>query len=167
LHSTATEVGLASTRRFVPPRFATASKYSERGAITFAAMSGAPTLGSSKGKANGVGKVLRTQDIDGHDLPPSPAPSTPRNGRKYALMTELVYTESSDQYNASSVPIYQVHGHSLPDSIGAVLQEQRPLTVGSLQHSSKTRPQVAARNTITRALATLHGRTSSDTLRKS
>jgi hypothetical protein len=48
-------------------------------------------------------------DIDGHDLPPSPAPSTPRNGgRKYALMTELVYTESSDQYNASSVPIYQV-----------------------------------------------------------
>jgi cystathionine beta-lyase len=57
---------------------------------------------SSKGKA----PVL---DIDGHNLPPSPAPSTPRSaGRKYALMTELVYTESTDQYNASSVPIYQV-----------------------------------------------------------
>lgn len=47
-------------------------------------------------------------DIDGHNLPPSPAPSTPRSaGRKYALATELVYTESTDQYNASSVPIYQ------------------------------------------------------------
>ncbi|KAH6611983.1 cystathionine beta-lyase-like protein [Boeremia exigua] len=56
---------------------------------------------SSKSK----GPVL---DIDGHNLPPSPAPSTPRNaGRKYALATELVYTESTDQYNASSVPIYQ------------------------------------------------------------
>jgi cystathionine beta-lyase len=63
---------------------------------------------SSKGKANGLGKVALPLDVDGHDLPPSPAPSSPRNGRKYALMTELVYTESSDQYNASSVPIYQV-----------------------------------------------------------
>lgn len=60
---------------------------------------------SSKSK----GPVL---DIDGHNLPPSPAPSTPRNaGRKYALATELVYTESTDQYNASSVPIYQVCRH--------------------------------------------------------
>lgn len=63
---------------------------------------------SSKGKANGVVKTNIPLDIDGHDLPPSPAPSSPRNGRKYALMTELVYTESNDQYNASSVPIYQV-----------------------------------------------------------
>ncbi|KAF2714200.1 cystathionine beta-lyase-like protein [Pleomassaria siparia CBS 279.74] len=62
---------------------------------------------SSKGKFAGEGKALTTQDLDGHNLPPSPAPSTPRNGRKYALMTELVYTESNDQYNASSVPIYQ------------------------------------------------------------
>jgi cystathionine beta-lyase len=74
-------------------------------------MSGSPLEGSSKGKGkvNATGKALQTRDIDGHDLPPSPAPSTPRNGRKYALMTELVYTESNDQYNASSVPIYQVH----------------------------------------------------------
>ncbi|KAF2727786.1 cystathionine beta-l [Polyplosphaeria fusca] len=70
-------------------------------------MSGPSTGESSKAKANGVGKAFVTKDLDGHDLPPSPAPSTPRNGRKYALMTELVYTESNDQYNASSVPIYQ------------------------------------------------------------
>lgn len=63
---------------------------------------------SSKGKANGLSKTAIPLDIDGHNLPPSPAPSSPHNGRKYALMTELVYTESSDQYNASSVPIYQV-----------------------------------------------------------
>ena len=54
------------------------------------------------------GKAPAALDLDGHNLPPSPAPSTPRNGRKYALATELVYLESNDQYNASSVPIYQV-----------------------------------------------------------
>ncbi|KAH0417023.1 hypothetical protein KCU90_g13036, partial [Aureobasidium melanogenum] len=47
-------------------------------------------------------------DVDGHNLPPSPTPSSPSNGKnKYSLATELVYTESNDQYNASSVPIYQ------------------------------------------------------------
>ncbi|KAI5466551.1 Cys/Met metabolism PLP-dependent enzyme-domain-containing protein [Mariannaea sp. PMI_226] len=51
---------------------------------------------------------LKRVDLDGHDLPPSPAPSSPRNGRlKYALATELVYTDSKDQYGASSIPIYQ------------------------------------------------------------
>lgn len=55
-----------------------------------------------------LGKAFSQIDLDGHDLPPSPAPSSPRNGKKYAFATELVYTESSDQYNASSVPIYQV-----------------------------------------------------------
>ncbi|KAJ8103045.1 Cys/Met metabolism PLP-dependent enzyme-domain-containing protein [Lipomyces tetrasporus] len=43
-------------------------------------------------------------------LPPSPAPSTPRLGgpqRRYKLETEIVYTESPDQYRSSSVPIYQ------------------------------------------------------------
>lgn len=64
--------------------------------------------GGSKDKLNGMGKAFRNKDLDGHDLPPSPAPSSPRSGRKYALATELVYTEGSDQYNASSVPIYQV-----------------------------------------------------------
>lgn len=65
-------------------------------------------IGSSKGKDSAAGKTITGRDIDGHELPPSPAPSSPHNGRKYALMTELVYTEGSDQYNASSVPIYQV-----------------------------------------------------------
>ncbi|KAF2201473.1 cystathionine beta-lyase-like protein [Delitschia confertaspora ATCC 74209] len=63
--------------------------------------------GSSKGKIDSTGKAFTRKDLDGHDLPPSPAPSSPRPGRKYALATELVYTEGSDQYNASSVPIYQ------------------------------------------------------------
>ncbi|KAK4548256.1 homoserine O- acetyltransferase [Oleoguttula mirabilis] len=57
---------------------------------------------------DGIAKTVSQLDLDGHDLPPSPAPSTPSNGRsKYALATELVYTESGDQYNSSSMPIYQ------------------------------------------------------------
>lgn len=57
---------------------------------------------------NGIAKAVSHLDLDGHDLPPSPAPSSPRNGRsKYSLATELVYTESGDQYNSSSMPIYQ------------------------------------------------------------
>lgn len=64
--------------------------------------------GLGDGKSNGVvGKAYPHIDLDGHHLPPSPAPSSPRNGRKYALATELVYTESKDQYGASSMPIYQ------------------------------------------------------------
>jgi hypothetical protein len=57
-----------------------------------------------------LNKAISSVDLDGHDLPPSPAPSTPRGGRQYALATELVFTEGTDQYNASSVPIYQVRG---------------------------------------------------------
>jgi cysteine-S-conjugate beta-lyase len=37
--------------------------------------------------------------------PPSPEPSSP--GKRYALDTELVFTEHSDQYRSSSIPIYQ------------------------------------------------------------
>ncbi|KAF4825160.1 Cystathionine beta-lyase [Colletotrichum siamense] len=63
-----------------------------------------PNNGSVEKSSNPLKRV----DLDGHDLPPSPAPSSPRNGRRrYALATELVYTESNDQYGASSVPIYQ------------------------------------------------------------
>ncbi|KAH8804795.1 cystathionine beta-lyase [Xylogone sp. PMI_703] len=54
-----------------------------------------------------AGKAFPHVDLEGHNLPPSPAPSSPRNGRKYALATELVYTDSKDQYGASSIPIYQ------------------------------------------------------------
>ncbi|KKZ59324.1 cystathionine beta-lyase [[Emmonsia] crescens] len=52
-------------------------------------------------------KTLSGLDLEGHNLPPSPAPSSPHSGRRYALATELVFTESNDQFNASSVPIYQ------------------------------------------------------------
>ncbi|KAL9625739.1 MAG: hypothetical protein Q9160_000059 [Pyrenula sp. 1 TL-2023] len=60
-----------------------------------------------KDKTSALNKAFAHVDLDGHDLPPSPAPSSPRNGRRYALATELVYTEGTDQYNASSTPIYQ------------------------------------------------------------
>ncbi|TEY69496.1 hypothetical protein BOTCAL_0115g00160 [Botryotinia calthae] len=63
---------------------------------------------SGAGKANGaLNKAFPHIDLDGHNLPPSPAPSSPHNGRRYALATELVYTETKDQYGASSMPIYQ------------------------------------------------------------
>ena len=70
--------------------------------------SSAHALGKSDNRINALNKALSTVDLDGHDMPPSPAPSSPRNGRQYALATELVYTEGTDQYNASSMPIYQV-----------------------------------------------------------
>ncbi|MCJ1277286.1 cystathionine beta-lyase [Puttea exsequens] len=62
---------------------------------------------SSSPNPNAVARAFAHIDLDSHDLPPSPAPSSPRNGKKYALATELVYTEGTDQYNASSTPIYQ------------------------------------------------------------
>ncbi|KAG5932084.1 homoserine O- acetyltransferase [Claviceps pazoutovae] len=56
----------------------------------------------------GNSALAESTDLDGHDLPPSPASSSPRNGRRrYALATELVFTEGKDQYGASSIPIYQ------------------------------------------------------------
>jgi cysteine-S-conjugate beta-lyase len=53
-------------------------------------------------------KAFPHVDLQGNDLPPSPAPSSPHAGRRYNIATELVFTEGNDQYNASSVPIYQV-----------------------------------------------------------
>jgi cysteine-S-conjugate beta-lyase len=69
-------------------------------------------------KVTAMSKAFSQVDLDGHDLPPSPAPSSPRNGRQYSIATQLVYSEGNDQYNASSVPIYQVSmlpelGHTL------------------------------------------------------
>lgn len=61
---------------------------------------------SGSNNPTGLGKAMKNLDLDGHVLPPSPAPSSPSNGRRYALATELVYTETNDQYNASSMPIY-------------------------------------------------------------
>ena len=57
---------------------------------------------------NVLRKAFAHVDLEGHNLPPSPAPSSPRTERRYALATELVFTEGNDQYRASSVPIYQV-----------------------------------------------------------
>ncbi len=74
----------------------------------FEATKGTSPVSSSSSAVRSLGKAFSKVDLDGHDLPPSPAPSSPRNGKKYAFATELVYTESTDQYNASSVPIYQV-----------------------------------------------------------
>lgn len=67
--------------------------------------SGAPNSGSG---ASSSKKPFPQVDLQGNDLPPSPAPSSPHGTRRYNIATELVYTEGSDQYNASSVPIYQV-----------------------------------------------------------
>ncbi|KAK8146717.1 cystathionine beta-lyase [Beauveria asiatica] len=57
----------------------------------------------------GAAATSKINVVDNLSLPPSPAPSSPRNGgrRRYALATELVYTEGKDQYGASSTPIYQ------------------------------------------------------------
>ncbi|KAF2864436.1 cystathionine beta-lyase [Piedraia hortae CBS 480.64] len=54
-----------------------------------------------------IAKAMKRLDLGGQEAPPSPAPSSPSNGRRYAMATELVFTECGDQYNASSVPIYQ------------------------------------------------------------
>jgi len=64
-------------------------------------------MSSSKPVPSGLAKVMQQLDLDGHNFPPSPTPSSPSTGKKYALATELVYTESNDQYNSSSMPIYQ------------------------------------------------------------
>lgn len=118
--------------------------------------------GESSKKANAAGKAAIPLDIDGHNLPPSPAPSSPRNGRKYALMTELVYTESTDQYNASSVPIYQV----CDTSPSPALIESRA-NMRSRQPSSRSPQPEAAASTTTHDPATLHEHISKDTLLRS
>ncbi|KAM7202834.1 Cys/Met metabolism PLP-dependent enzyme domain containing protein [Rhypophila sp. PSN 637] len=69
-------------------------------------MSTPPT--NSSPNLSAANKAFARLDIDGHNLPPSPAPSSPHAGRRrYALATELVYTETKDQYGSSSIPIYQ------------------------------------------------------------
>ena len=91
------------------------------GSGSTAAGASSSTVVSSKESA--VTKAFRHLDLDGHDLPPSPAPSSPRSGRRYALATELVFTEGSDQYNASSVPIYQSATFKQTSATGGVSNE--------------------------------------------
>ncbi|KAJ5734327.1 Cystathionine beta-lyase [Penicillium malachiteum] len=69
--------------------------------------SGSGASNSDAGASSSVKKAFPQVDLQGNDLPPSPAPSSPHTGRRYNIATELVYTDSNDQYNASSVPIYQ------------------------------------------------------------
>ncbi|KAL5604433.1 hypothetical protein BROUX41_002405 [Berkeleyomyces rouxiae] len=58
--------------------------------------------------SSSVAEGSRALKLDADVLPPSPAPSSPLNGRlRYNIETELVYTDSRDQYGSSSVPIYQ------------------------------------------------------------
>jgi hypothetical protein len=71
--------------------------------------SGSGIPNAASGSSSGVKKAFPQVDLSGHNLPPSPAPSSPHAGRRYNIATELVFTEGSDQYNASSVPIYQVY----------------------------------------------------------
>ena len=85
--------------------------------------SGAGSSRPAASKTSALGKAFQHIDLDGHDLPPSPAPSSPRSGRRYALATELVYTEGSDQYNASSVPIYQSATFKQTSATGGVSNE--------------------------------------------
>lgn len=74
-------------------------------------MASPPSNGTPSGSEDAnkpINKAFSKVDLDGHHLPPSPASSSPSNSRRrYALATELVYTDSKDQYGASSIPIYQ------------------------------------------------------------
>jgi cystathionine beta-lyase len=71
--------------------------------------SGSGVPNAASGSTSTGKKAFPPVDLEGNNLPPSPAPSSPYPGRRYNIATELVFTEGSDQYNASSVPIYQVH----------------------------------------------------------
>lgn len=84
---------------------------------------GATSSKTASGKTSTMAKAFQHVDLEGHDLPPSPAPSSPRSGRRYALATELVYTEGTDQYNASSVPIYQSATFKQTSATGGVSNE--------------------------------------------
>lgn len=123
------------------------------------------------------GKAFSSIDLDGHDLPPSPAPSSPRNGKRYALATELVYTEGTDQYNASSQPIYQVcqplkyrailSAHKrVPLSIFGPLEQANNVSISSPPHSNRNLEEEEASMT-TQDQAILHELTSNGTWLKS
>lgn len=107
-----------------------------------------------------MSKAFSQIDLDGHDLPPSPAPSSPRGGRNYAIATQLVYSEGNDQYNASSVPIYQVSQVLTLLSLSAT-------NSNSLQPSSNSLPQAVPLNMTTHAAGTLHEPTSRNTWQRS
>ncbi|KAI9654513.1 MAG: cystathionine beta-lyase [Bathelium mastoideum] len=97
-----------------------------------------------QGAPSGIGKAMQTLDLDGHQLPPSPAPSSPSNGRKYALATELVFTEGSDQYGASSVPIYQHLLFHVTVAIAMLGRSERKANQSSFQSATFKSPTANA-----------------------
>lgn len=98
---------------------------------------------NSNKKLQDWSKAIAGVDLDGHDLPPSPAPSSPRGGRQYAIATQLVYSEGNDQYNASSMPIYQVSSY-VTSAVEAMLIE-----ASSQLRSNRPRPLVAYQMNMT------------------
>lgn len=48
----------------------------------------------------------KSLDLDGHELPPTPATSSPSNEKRWNLATELVYAEHDDANHSSSYPLY-------------------------------------------------------------
>ena len=127
--------------------------------VLSSSVSSPPAAGSLNKKISTLAKAFNQVDLDGHDLPPSPAPSSPRPGRQYSIATELVYADSTDQYNASSVPIYQVCLGALTymNSVEAFLftRQWTDYALDSLQLSSRPLPRVESQtNTTTRAPVT-------------
>ncbi|KAF7559456.1 hypothetical protein G7046_g4691 [Stylonectria norvegica] len=113
----------------------------------------------SSSPPNGLDKAtsaLKRFDLDGHDLPPSPAPSSPRNGRRrYALATELVHTEGKDQYGASSTPIYQSATFKQTSAVGG--QQEYDYTRSGNPTRSHLERHLAKIMNASRALAVSSG----------
>lgn len=123
------------------------------------AMSASGSEVPNAGASSSSKKPFPNVDLEGHNLPPSPAPSSPHTGRRYNIATELVFTESNDQYNASSVPIYQV---DLCHSVKPAWTFKTNVYHHRVLPSSRP-PAAAAENMTTPALATQPAHTSSDT----
>lgn len=95
-------------------------------------------------------------------FPPSPGPFSYRlHGGKYALDTELVYTESTDQYRSSSVPIYQT----------ATFKQDSLSNMGEYDYTRSGNPtrshlerHLAKINNASRALAVSSGMTALDVI---
>lgn len=119
---------------------------------------------AASGSSSVMKKAFPHVDLQGNDLPPSPAPSSPHAGRRYNIATELVFTEGNDQYNASSVPIYQVRSDLVFD---ANSQSEMLMTSISRVLPLSRHPAAEAESTTTPGLVTQLARTSSDIWRRS
>ncbi|KAE9965728.1 hypothetical protein EG328_009428 [Venturia inaequalis] len=83
----------------------------------------------------GKGKAMTVTDIDGHDLPPSPAPSSPHPGRRYALATELSATFKQTSGSGGGEYDYSRSGNPtrthLERHLAKIMNAQRALVVNS------------------------------------